>query len=331
MGLETIEQNNHVDVADTADNSDVDVTTSEPSDNDDNSGEQNGEPAEKSTQTTNDGENEQQPDGQEQENAAAQKPKFDSLEAALKGYENLEKKLGEQSAELGELRQKSKKADELQKILDENALKEANQNGFNSVKEFETHKEVVKAEADAYAKHIHECEFPDEMVKLLAEYRRNPSKELRDTIVSQFSTDTIEDIAGEMAIFKGQLQYKEQEALKEEMENSARAYLDEYVEKYREEFNNPAFTKIFTEAFKAYGCDLKADVLVELMHEYRDNILKSANIKDNIDNENESETDEIEGASNMGSNNSSNNSNEVKGNLLNMSEKDMKAAISKLI
>ena len=33
MGLETIEQSNHVDVADTADNSDVDVTTSEPSDN----------------------------------------------------------------------------------------------------------------------------------------------------------------------------------------------------------------------------------------------------------------------------------------------------------
>jgi hypothetical protein len=321
----TIEQSNHVDVADVADTSDVEITTTEPS-NDDNSEEQNTEPAE-TEQTTTD-ESEQQPENQQPENTAA-KPKFETMEAALKGYENLEKKLGEQSNELGELRKKAEKADELQKLLDSQALQEANKNGFETVREFETHKEVIKAEADAYAKHIHECEFPDEMVKLLAEYRKNPSKELQETIESQFSNDILKEVAEKMAIFKGQLQYKEQEALQKEIESSARAYLDENVAKYKEDFNNPAFAALYGEAFRAYGCDLQTEKFVELMHQYRDEILKSANIKTEIDEENNSETDEIEGLTNTG--NSSNNSNEIKGSLLNMSDRDMKAAISKLI
>lgn len=316
--------NNFVDVADVADTSDVNAENVEPQDSD-NSTEQTQEP-ENNEQSTKDGE--QQQENQEQGTEAAQKPKFDNLEAALKGYENLEKKLGEQSSELGELRKSKERLDELEKQFNEKKLKEANENGFNTVKEFENHKEVVKAEADAYAKRIKDCEFPDEMVKLLAEYRRNPSDELRKTIESQFSTDSLKEVAGEMAILKGQLQFKEQEALQKELENSARAYLDENVAKYQEDFKSPAFAALYGEAFRAYGCDLQSDKFVELMHQYRDEVLKSANIETNIDDENNSATDEIEGLTNTGSGASSF---DTSGSLLDMDEKDMRAAIRKLI
>lgn len=318
-------ENNHVDVADVADNSDADVIT-EPQG--DNSGTEANEPDNTQNDAAQDGQ-EQKQDGQEGKEAA-QKPKFDNLEAALEGYSNLEKKMGEQSTELGELRKAKEKLDELQKMIDENALKEANSKGFNSVKEFENHKEVVKAEADAYARHINECEFPDEMVNLLTEYRRNPSNELRETIESQFSNDVLKEVAGEMAIFKGQLQLKEQEALQKELENSARTYLDENVAKYKDDFSNPAFAQLYAEAFRAYGCDLVTDKFVELMHQYRDSILKSANIKENLDYENNSETDEIEGLTNTGNYNNSS-KNDMSGSLLDMDEKEMRAAIRQLI
>lgn len=309
-------------VADVADNSGDIANSAEPLESD-NSDVQTQEPV----KTDSDTPDEQPKENQAQQEAAAKKPKFDNLEAALQGYSNLEKKIGEQSNELGELRKKAEKADELQKILDAQALQEANNKGFDTVKEFENHKEVVRAEADAYARHIQECEFPDEMVNLLTEYRRNPSVELRETIESQFSTDTLKDVAGEMAILRGQLQMREQEAQQEQLEATAKAYLDENVGKYAEEFKNPAFAKLYGEAFRAYGCDLQTDKFVELMHEFRDNILKSVGIQQEIAAQNNSATDEIEGLTNTG--NSAPHT--ISGNLLTMGEKEMAAAISKLI
>lgn len=323
-GGEAIENGNNVDVADLADTSGDIANTAEPLDSD-NSGEQTQEPANKETQTTQDGK-EQQQENQEQEDAA-KKPKFDNLEAALQGYSNLEKKIGEQSNELGQLREKAKELDEIKKSLDAQALQEANSKGFDTVKEFENHKEVIKAEADAYAKRIQECEFPEEMVNLLAEYRKNPSIELRQTIESQFSTDTLKDVAGEMAILRGQLQQKENEALQEQLETSAKAYLDENVNKYAEEFKNPAFAKLYGEAFRAYGCDLNTELFVQIMHEFKDYVLKEAGIKTEIENQNNSETDEIEGLTNMGGSSPQT----ISGNILTMGEKEMAAAIKQLI
>lgn len=321
--LETSENGKNVADADVVDNSGDIAETAEPLESD-NSGKQTQEPTNK-TEAALDGQKQQQ-ENQEQVIDAAKKPKFDNLEAALQGYLNLEKKLGEQSNELGTLREKAKKADELEQKLNAQALQEANNNGFNTVKEFENHKEVVKAEADAYAKRLNDCEFPDEMINLLKEYRNNPSIELRQTIESQFSTDTLKDVAAEMAIFKGQLQAQEQEALYKQIEDTAKAYLEENVDKYAEEFKNPAFAKLYGEAFRAYGCDLVSETFVNLMHEYRDSVLKEAGIKNELNRQNNSETDEIEGLTNTNST-----SQTITGNLLTMDENEMNAAISKLI
>lgn len=253
--------------------------------------------------------------------------KFKSQDELLKAYTELEKLHGQQSNELGDLRKKAELADKLQEQIDSKKLEEANRNGFETVKDYENHKEMARFEANAYRQHIRECDYPDEMENLLQELEKNPTKELRDAIKSQFSLETIENVAGEKKLFEGQLAQKEQQALYEQMEASARGYLDETVPKYAKEFENPAFGQIFGEAFKALGCDLKTDVLVDLLHKYVEYANKTENIKSEISKENSNATDAIAGVANTGGG---------KGipagqNLLNMSEEAAANRLGELI
>ena len=255
------------------------------------------------------------------------KGKFDSLDVANKCYSELEKKLGEQSSELGELR---KQAGEFQKLKEEIAnmqLQEAQKKGFQDIQSYQNHKEVANFIANQYAQHIEECEFPDEMVNLLAEYRENPSDELLETIESQFSLETLKKVAGNNAIYRGQLQAQANEALKKEMEQTAKLYLDENVNKYAEDFKNPAFAALYGEAFRAYGCDLDTDLFVKLMHQFAESVIKTNGIKQGILNENHSATDEIAG---LTINNNENKANSGK-SLLQMSEQDLDKRLTELI
>lgn len=255
------------------------------------------------------------------------KGRFDSLDVANKSYSELEKKLGQQSNELGELR---KQAEEVQKLREQIAnmqLQEAQKQGFQDVQSYQNHKDVANFIANQYAQHIEECEFPDEMNNLLNEYRNNPSDELLETIESQFSLETLKKVAGNNALYQGQLQAQANEALKKEVEQSVKLYLDENVNKYAEEFKNPAFAALYGEAFRAYGCDLQTDKFVELMHQYAESILKANGIQQGIQSENHSATDEIAG---LTINNNANKANSGK-SLLQMSEQDLDKRLSELI
>lgn len=271
------------------DNSSDSSGTQEPLNNDNSNAEQTQEPG-SNTDVSDKGNQ----DGNQEE--ATDKPKFDNLDAALKGYANLEKKLGEQSNELGELRKQA----ELVKQLQEEQLVIAKSYGFESVEEFKNaqlqqeydHK-LAAYEADQYAKFINECDFPDEMQKLLMSYRQNPTKETLELIEADFPVEIVKQVAGTMAVARGQLQAQQQEAQKEQLKVTAKAYLDENVSKYAKEFENEAFVALYGEAFRAYGCDLDTDKFVEMMRAYANSITKQANINNGIDKENTDVTDEI--------------------------------------
>lgn len=293
---------------DVSDNSDV--TNQEPSNNDDNSNEDlnNGEP-DKNTEA----------DGGEQES------RFKTIEDATKSFNELHKKYGEQSNEIGELRKKAELAEKLQQEIDAKKLQTAKDNGFDTVQEFENNQEVVRYEADEYAKYVNECDYPDEMVRMLAEYRNNPTEELRRAIEAEFPVDTLKKVAGNVAILKGQLQQKQNEALEEEVYNSAREYLDKNVNEYSEKFKNPAFAALYGEAFRAYGCELDTKKFIELMDNFANSVIKAAGIKNGIALENSSATDEIAGLTNT--NNTLPQAQEK--NILEMSEEEVRKELKK--
>lgn len=252
---------------------------------------------------------------------------FKTLEEANKGYSELRAKYGQQSNEVGELRKTTeelkKSAEELNQLKEKIAQQElqtAKQSGFNSYQDYQDYYRVAELEANEYFKHINECDFPNEMVNLLNEYKSNPSKELLETIEAEFSTDTLKDVASNLTIMKGQLQAQKQEALEKEYYNAAKQYVDTYVPKYEKDFQNPAFYNMYAEAFSTFGTDLDTDKFVELMHAYGDSILKAHGIETSIKEENKSATDEISALSN-------NDSSKVSGqekDLLEMSEKELK-------
>lgn len=253
--------------------------------------------------------------------------KFNNLDDANKSYSELEKKLGQQSNELGELRKQAEEATKLKEQIANMQLAEAQKKGFNDIKSYQNHKEVANFVANEYAQHIQECEFPEEMVNLLNEYRNNPSDELLETIEAQFSVETLKDVAGKNAIFKGQLQLREQEALENEVKQSAKSYLDENVNKYASEFNNPAFAALYGEAFRAYGCDLDTDKFVSLMKDYAKSIIAANGIVNGINQENHNATDEIAGLT-MGDNVTKTNNGK---SLLQMSDQDLSKRLDELI
>lgn len=318
MGQEANESN----VSTAAENTDIQTDNSEiidnhePLGNDDNSEENNDQ------EPVND-------ENGEAANAENQQPagKFNNLDDANKSYSELEKKLGQQSNELGELRKQAEEAAKLKEQIANMQLAEAQKKGFQDVQSYQNHKEVANFVANEYAKHIKECEFPEEMVNLLDEYRKNPTDDLLETIESQFSVEVLKDVAGKNAIFKGQLQAKEQEALENEVKQSAKSYLDENVNKYASEFNNPAFAALYGEAFRAYGCDLDTDKFVTLMRDYAKSIIAANGIVNGINQENQAATDEIAGLT-MG-NNAAKSSNGK--SLLQMSEQDLNKRLDELI
>jgi len=95
---------------------------------------------------------------------------FTDLETANITYKELQKKLGEQGLELGNLRKQSEELNSLK----ERHSKFLHSLGFNSLEEFENRQreiqyaeDVSNFEVNQYLNYINEAEFPDEVKNLL--------------------------------------------------------------------------------------------------------------------------------------------------------------------
>lgn len=295
------------------------IETTEPTDNSDVTTEE--------PQTTDNPEASDNSDVEDNKEPAAEQDSgvFKTLEEANKGYSELRTKYGQQSNEVGELR---KAAEELKQIKEQIAAQEqqtAQQNGFNTYKDYQNYHKIAELEADAYMQHIGECEFPEEMVNLLNEYKANPSQELLETIEAEFSTRTLKDVAANLTIAKGQLQAQENAALQQQYYDSAKQYVDTYVSKYEKDFLNPDFYNLYAEAFGTYGTNLDTDKFVNLMHAYRDSVLKAHGIEISIQDENKNATDEISALSNSDNLKPAGKEKDI----LDMSEEEMKEYLRK--
>lgn len=236
------------------------------------------------------------------------KPLFDNLDKAIESYKNLQKKMGEQSTELGNLR---KQAEELA-VLKEKQEKFAKHYGYETVEEMETAQldneyklQLASFEADEYAQYIDQTDYPDETRNLLLQYRKAPTDELLNMIEGEFSNEIIKKIAGKKAIFEQELNNSKQEQLNNQTMNSLQEYLNVEVPKYPDEFNNPAFTALYAEAFKTYGTNLDTARFVNMMRDFANSITKNNALNKSIEQQNIDSTSEIAGISSNNSTSSS--------------------------
>jgi hypothetical protein len=249
--------------------------------------------------------------------------KYKTLEQANKAYSDLEKKLGEQSAELGELRKMRDEYNAEKEQRQAQALANAQNQGFNTVLEYENHNEMVNFIADEFEKNIGECSYPDEVHNLIEQYRKTPDDNILKTIKSEFDIDTIEKIALQSKAKEQELYQKVVNQVKE----SAGAFLQRNINENAERFQNPAFAELYGEAFLALGENLDTSRFCTLLDNYTASIMKSAQINQGIVNENISATDEIAGLTSTGGNTQASSGR----NILDLPDAEMKKVISKYI
>lgn len=302
-------------------NTDVELNSS----NEETENSENVENQEPEVNSDNSEENTQEPETKEDEQ---QKSKFNSVEEATKSYTELEKKLGQQSNELGELRKIKELYNKAQEEKQAQELQQAKSKGFETVEQYQQNQAEVDYVVSEYKKHINEVDFPDEIAKLLDQYQLNPTNELLDTIEAEFPLPTVKKIAGSSELYKGQLQQQQNEALTKQLEASARNYLETTVPKYEQEFKSKAFQELFGLAFKAYGVNLQADKLVDIMHRFAEEVTKENAFIKSVETENKEATDEIAGLSNGGSRAKDSSSNI---NLADLSEDELDKMLDKYI
>ncbi len=231
------------------------------------------------------------------------KQKFSNLDDALKSYSELEKKLGQQSNELGELRKQAEENLKLRDELQNIKLAKAQEHGFSTVEEYQTSKEVANFVADEYSKRLGELDYPDDVANLLKSYRQNPSDDILEQIESEFSLSTIKEVERSKSYYEGQLQ----QALNDEIIKIAETSIKSALESYPDEFQNNTFKRIYSEAFKMCGPTLDTQSLVGMLNEYANEKIKAFCIRNKIDSENINATDEITGLSSSNSNTKGNN------------------------
>lgn len=199
--------------------------------------------------------------------------KFKSQEDLIKAYTSLEQAQGKKAQEFADLKAKAEKLSQLEKQQQEIA----ELYGFENVEALNSYqmqkkvdKDLANFVADEYAKHLNQCEYPDEMKELLLQYKQNPNAELLNTIKNEFPLDVIENVAVNISTHKGQLEQLKHQALEKEEYERAGNYLKETIAKYDDEryFQNENFRTLYTELFKAFGTDLNTDYTVQEIEKY---------------------------------------------------------------
>lgn len=199
--------------------------------------------------------------------------KFKTQDDLIKAYTSLEQNQGKKAKEFAELKQKAELVDSLQKQQQEIAELYGFEN-VEALKSYQNQKKVDKDlanfVADSYAKHLNQCEYPDEMKALLLQYKQNPDSDLLATIKNEFPIDVIEQVAVDINGYKGQLDNIRHQALEQQEIERAGEYLRENIAKYDDEryFKNASFQEIYTELFKAFGTDLNTDYTIQQIEKY---------------------------------------------------------------
>ncbi len=219
--------------------------------------------------------------------------KFENTDALIKSYQELEAKVTPLFQENADMK---KFIEDIQLEKEQTARKQ----GYKSAKDMEEHfaniayqNELVQFRADQFMSYVNECDYKDEVVALINQYRVNPTKELQESIEAEMPTRAIKALGAAERNFEIDKTVEYEERQKLEGQQQARDYLGQVITQHRERFDNPAFTQLFGLAFEAYGTNLKADALIELLDSYTKSEMQSELAKKNTKQELQNLTDNI--------------------------------------
>ena len=151
-----------------------------------------------------------------------------NVDDLLKSYNELQP-LAEEKTKWEQEKSELQKQADYAKQIQEQALLQAQNLGYQNTEEYALITEIAGATANEYSKYLHTVEEPDKVRGLLALYSKNPTPELLERIEDEFSVDIVKNVSVLSERVKNQLLQYQQEQRYETIKQEAETFVQNSI------------------------------------------------------------------------------------------------------
>lgn len=245
---------------------------------------------------------EDNPEGQETTETTEDKPQIPeqflnqdgtvNVDDLLKSYNELQP-LADEKAKWEQEKTELQKQADYAKQIQEQALLQAKNLGYQNTEEYALITEIAGATANEYSKYLHTVEEPDKVRGLLALYSKNPTPELLERIEDEFSVDVVKNVSVLTERIKNQIIQQQQEEQYETIKQEAETFVNNSIKDFPDWFKIPEFTNFFADALRVKGDRFETAAFIKHLENLKEYFRKEFIAEQNANKENNKELDNL--------------------------------------
>lgn len=215
-----------------------------------------------------------------------------NVDDLLKSYNELQP-LAEEKTKWEQEKSELQKQADYAKQIQEQALLQAQNLGYQNTEEYALITEIAGATANEYSKYLHTVEEPDKVRGLLALYAKNPTPELLERIEDEFSVDIVKNVSVLSERVKNQLLQYQQEQRYETIKQEAETFVQNSIKDFPDWFKIPEFTNFFADALRVKGDRFETAAFIKHLENLKEYFRKEFIAEQNANKENKTELDNL--------------------------------------
>ena len=210
----------------------------------------------------------------------------------LKSYNELQP-LAEEKTKWEQEKTELQKQADYAKQIQEQALLQAQNLGYQNTEEYALITEIAGATANEYSKYLHTVEEPDKVRGLLALYSKNPTPELLERIEDEFSVDVVKNVSVLTERTKNQIIQQQQEQRYETIKQEAETFVQNSIKDFPDWFKIPEFTNFFADALRVKGDRFETAAFIKHLENLKEYFRREFIAEQNANKENNKELDNL--------------------------------------
>lgn len=214
------------------------------------------------------------------------------IEDLINSYKELQP-LAEEKVQWEKEKTELQKQADYAKQIQEQALTQAKNLGYQNTEEYALITEIAGATADEYMKYLHTVEEPDKVRGLLALYSKNPTSELLERIEDEFSVDVVKNVSVLSERVKNQIIQRQQEQRFEVIKQEAENFVQKSINDFPDWFKIPEFTNFFSDALKVKGDRFETADFIKHIENLKEHFKKEFIAEQNAKKENYKELENL--------------------------------------
>ena len=215
-----------------------------------------------------------------------------NVDDLLKSYNELQP-LADEKAKWEQEKTELQKQADYAKQIQEQALLQAQNLGYQNTEEYALITEIAEATANEYSKYLHTVEEPDKVRGLLALYSKNPAPDLLERIEDEFSVDVVKNVSVFAERTKNQILQAQQEQRLEVIKQEAETFVQNSIKDFPDWFKIPEFTNFFADALKVKGDRFETAAFIKHLENLKEYFRKEFIAEQNAKKENNNELDSL--------------------------------------